>query len=246
MHIQSIFPTYQDLEAAAVPAVAGALLAYLWGNSRNGESGFHRANEISAVRQIYDRRWEAGRAASEGLSWLEARGLICTEPGSSDVGRFILTREGIRAAKVRGFETWMADRDLPEALLHPFIVRECMTNFRLGKYDTAVFEAFKTLEVEIRSAGGFSAGDIGVSLVRKAFNVNDGPLTDPSTEAGERQSLSDLMAGALGSYKNPHSHRKQTLGAAEAREMLIIASHLLGIVHTRRPAPPVSSHSAAE
>jgi uncharacterized protein (TIGR02391 family) len=129
----------------------------------------------------------------------------------------------------------VADREFSEALLHPTIAVGCMDNFRLGKFDTAVFEAFKTLEVAIRDASGLPPSDIGVSLARKAFRPGDGPLCDTSTEGGEQQALADLMAGAIGSYKNPHSHRKQELGAAEAREMPIMASHLLRIVESRCP-----------
>jgi hypothetical protein len=44
----------------------------------------------------------------------------------------------------------------------------------------------------------------------------------------------NLMTGALGSYKNPQSHRHVGLEAAEAREMILIASHLFTIVDSRR------------
>ena len=68
--------------------------------------------------------------------------------------------------------------------------------------------------------------------MRKAFGER-GPLTDASAHKAEQQALSDLFAGAIGSYKNPHSHRSVTIEASEAAEMIVLASHLLGIVDKR-------------
>lgn len=114
-------------------------------------------------------------------------------------------------------------------MLHPRILEACWTSYFRGEYDTAVFKAFRELEIEIRTAGDYPAHFVGPDLARRAFH-EDGPLSDKSIPVAERQALSSIMAGAIGSYKNPHSHRKVTLDAVEAAEMLILASHLLKIL----------------
>jgi Protein of unknown function (Hypoth_ymh) len=76
---------------------------------------------------------------------------------------------------------------------------------------------------------------LGIDLMRKAFNPQNGPLSDPNAHLAEREALSHLFASAIGSYKKPHSHRNVTLEAGEAAEMIILASHLLNIVDARDP-----------
>ena len=129
-----------------------------------------------------------------------------------------------------GLSAYRSSVLLPLMILHPVIVNARWSSFLRGDYDTAVFQTFKELEVAIRSTGGFKADDYGVDLARRAFHENTGPLSDQSKPVSERGALANLMAGALGSYKNPHSHRKVALSAEEAVEMIMLGSHLLKIV----------------
>jgi hypothetical protein len=66
--------------------------------------------------------------------------------------------------------------------------------------------------------------------MRRAFAPTGGPLTDESVEGGERQARADLFSGAIGSFKNPHSHRRVDAVADGTIELLLFASHLLRLV----------------
>ena len=122
---------------------------------------------------------------------------------------------------------------LPEHEFHPAISPKVESFFSQGAYDTAVFEAFKQVEIAVRKAGGYAEADIGVKLMRKAFNVKNGDLTDPEQQESEKEARFFLFVGAIGAYKNPSSHRDVEITAEEAIEMMALASLLLRIVDSR-------------
>ena len=102
--------------------------------------------------------------------------------------------------------------------------------FLQENYAPAVLQAFKAVEIAVRDAGNYANMDYGINLMRKAFNVKDGNLTNHNQQHAERQARSDLFAGEIGSLKNPLSHRDMDLTAQEALELIFFASHLLRIV----------------
>ncbi len=174
-------------------------------------------------------------AVIEAWAWLEAQGLLVPVPGTNGQnGWRRLSRRAERFQDERDFSQYLATRYLRKELLHPKIAASVWSAFLRGEFDVAVFQAMKAVETSVREAAGYSESDYGLDMVRRAFHPEKGPLTSSTAPKAEREALMALFAGAIGSYKNPHSHRDVELSdPVEAMEVVMLANHLLRIVDTR-------------
>ena len=96
-------------------------------------------------------------------------------------------------------------------MFHPSLPDAAWNAFSVGDYDTAIFEAFKSLEVAVRAKGGLAITDFGAALMKKAFDPDNGPLRDLAAPRSRRVARCDLFTGAFGEIRNPKGHNDPTI-----------------------------------
>lgn len=204
---------------------------------------FHNAasgldpTRVQDQRETNRIRAEHSRVLIEGWQWLEHEGLIAVDPIQNDSDFKIITRRGLSISSREELIDITATRLLPQTL-HAEILVVSRPLFIRKDYETAVMHAFRSVEIAVRSNGGFAESNVGVSLMRDAFRpVSDttatkpvGPLTDIHAEPGEQSGMVSLFVGSVACFRNPSAHRHVNIDKDEAVELLGFASRLLKIV----------------
>lgn len=230
MSIHSLISDPQALLELEPEELAGVLLEYLNSltPSEEGQLRTYHFSLDAAGEYPKSQRENLSEALMEVWVWLEREGLLVPRAGIESEWVFI-SRRGRKLTTRKKVDHYRKENLLPCQRLHPRIAGRVWASFLRGDYDTAVFQSFKGIEVLMPEARHFAGDAVGVDLMRRAFGPK-GSLTDRSALNAEREALANLFAGALGTYKNPTSHRNVTIESSEAVEMIILASHLLYIV----------------
>ena len=240
--MQSIHSLISDPEVllALEPEELAGFVLEIFNSSVREERGLVSAGNFISQEWLRDYPHEHQNgiryALVEALVWLENEGLIAQDPGQGK-GWVFITRQGRRVKRSTDLEAYLKTNLLPKQILHPVINHKSYPLFLRGEYDTAVFQAFKEVEVFVRDVGNYTKKDYGVSLMRQAFHPKTGKLTDVNQLPAEQDAVLALFAGSIGLYKNPSSHRNIDMTAVEAAEAIIFASHLLKIVDSRQQHP---------
>jgi hypothetical protein len=238
----SLFPKPDDVLALTPEDFGGVIIELMPPLLQNGM--FNPAALIAQVYQFVGPSYPPGSrravelAIAEAISWLVTQGLLVPDPGQPSPGFYVPTRRAQTLKTRTDVDAFRKGRILPSDLLPTLFAEKVVPLFRRGDHDIAVFQAFKEVEVAVRTTANaegaaYSDSEVGTPLMRKAFHPDTGPLADKALVAAEREAEMHLFAAAIGHAKNPTSHRDVAITALEAARLVVFASHLFEIVERR-------------
>lgn len=154
--ISSLVPNVEDLLVLEAEEVAGVLIACLsdFGGQINQYNFFL---QLERPPQYPVRQEEASQALMEAWSWLEREGLLVRDAHQTSSQNFFLSRRGRRMKSREDLAAYRRASLLPKGQIHPQVATKVYPAFLRGEYDTAVFQAFREVEIAVRDAGSFNA-----------------------------------------------------------------------------------------
>ncbi len=236
--LSTLIPDQNDFLAMSLEDVAGVLMVHLnsYPDGGNSVAQLGRISQENFFEDSFDRfpyPDQIRRVLLEAWSWLESEGLLAREIRTLG---FFITRRGRSINSRADFDSYRKGGLLPKHQIHSLIAEKVYSAFLRGDYDVAVFLAFREVEIAVRQAGGFLQELVGEKLMRAAFAVPEGRLTDTQLPAGEQLAMAHLFAGAFGVYRNSTGHRYVPTQPEQAAEVIMFASQLLRIVDRAIPA----------
>ena len=237
--ISDTFPSVEIVLQLEPEELAVPLLECLCQSEEKGADGnlnrynFTLPNELREYAGQED-YVDVAKVVIEAWVWLEREGLIAPKPGQTGDWVFI-TRRGRKFRELGDVGKFKAANLLPHETLDSTLASKVRPVFLRGDYDTAVLLAFREVEIRVRKSGGYSAEDIGTKLMRKAFHIKTGNLTDTKQVKSEKEGIAHLFTGAIAAFKNPGSHRDINIeDPVEVVELIAMADLLIKIAERRK------------
>ena len=128
---------------------------------------------------------------------------------------------------------------MPESYIHPTIMKKCFALLNSGEYESAVIQAFKAVETATRAKIGAPPDMVGERLFKKAFNPENGILTDERLPRVERFAFLNYITGAFSLYRNQCAHRDIKLDFVSTFDKIAVASDLLKAIEDSEIREPI-------
>lgn len=193
----------------------------------------HLGNYLGALRQWdkyeHGREDAVARAITESWHWLEFRGLLAQRPDQGGAFKYV-TRRGRRLRAEREPKKYLARNLLDDIDLSPGLIDEVRGPFLRLELDKAVRDAFRFVEVRVRTLAQLGPDVTGSkSPMTEAFRPDPpGRLVDPTQPKGEREGTYQLFLGAMARFRNPGMHGDIGLDdPREALELIAFANVLI-------------------
>ena len=178
--IAEIYPPVGTAVELEPEELAPFVLEYLNGAAEAGMRNMLNKNNLTVgtsdafKKYAGEYREEFRRRLMEALIWLEKELLIAPEPPGGD--QLYITRRGQKVLEKQDMASYRKGQLLPSHALDPALERDVKPLFIRGDYDTAIFRAFREVEIRVREKASYDSSMIGVTLMRKAFKPDEGPL----------------------------------------------------------------------
>ena len=111
------------------------------------------------------------RLVTESWIWLE-RELMIAPNFRLSPGWIYVTKRGKDLIAQNDIYKYISSSTISAESLDPVLTSKVSPLFIRGDYDTAVFQAFKEVEIRVREKALLSEEDYGVPLMRKAFAIS--------------------------------------------------------------------------
>jgi uncharacterized protein (TIGR02391 family) len=114
--------------------------------------------------------------------------------------------------------------------IHPQIYERCWHLYNTRKYDDAILNATKALEVAVRTKAKLPESCVGIDVINTAFSLKK-PLLRYSKIEAEQEGMMSLLRGVIQVFKNPQSHRFVGVQSkTECLSVLLMCSNLLYVI----------------